>query len=82
MGFINSGTTSNIEASLTQKGREYFFKNKNNFQIFYFALGDSDANYLIQNQLGQGFVPDITGNNENCINPIAQNIEIKYKIIK
>lgn len=82
MGFIGTGTTTyGTTAYLTQKGREYISTgNQINAQVLYFALGDSDANYNIINELAIGFVPDLTGNNLDCYSTIANNIDIKYKI--
>ena len=82
MGFIASSTTVNIIAYLTQAGREYLVENKAKFNINYFALGDSDTNYFVLNNLESGFVPDLTGNSDDCIPSISSNIDIKNKIIQ
>ncbi len=72
----------NTTAYLTQKGRELIIKGDDSSKILYFALGDSDANYHILNVLDLGYVPDLTGNNNDCINTISNNIDIKNKINK
>jgi hypothetical protein len=68
---------------LTQKGREYVLSgNKAQFAITQFSLHDEDVNYQISknlisteyNKLPKGFVPDITGDNDDCINSIAAGI--------
>ena len=81
MGYIPSSTTQTLYAYLTQEGRHnLLFKNANAFQIKYFSLHDNDINYIIAsetinsqfNKLPKGFVPDITGDNDDCIRSIAQ----------
>jgi hypothetical protein len=81
MGFISTGDTLNLSAYLTQKGRELLLNGIDTDIIaVYFSLGDSDANYKITNSLAQGFVPDLTGDNTDCIISLANNIGIKYPI--
>jgi len=82
MGFITSGNTVTISAFLTQKGRENLLINKTDFKVLYFALGDSDSNYNVLHELGKGFVPDLTGDNVDCIKSLAVNVDIKNKIKK
>lgn len=84
MGYIGTGGTVSMSttAYLTQRGRELLIKGDSTSKVAYFALGDSDANYHILNVLDVGYVPDITGNNVDCINTITNNIDIKYKITK
>jgi hypothetical protein len=82
MGFITSGNTLVITASLTQRGRELLLQNKADFKVTYFAVGDSDANYNVINKLTAGFVPDLTGDNADCLRSLAVNIDIKNKINK
>ena len=80
MGFISSGDSVTLTGYLTQTGREYLLKNdKSNFKI---TLGDSDSNYFIENFLITGFVPDVSGDNFDCIKSLSKNINIKYQIIK
>ncbi len=91
MGFVNQNYT--LVTALTQKGREYFLtKNKNKFNIKFFALSDSDANYLVassttspfvHNTLKIGYVPNLSGYNDStidCLRFIANGITQKYSI--
>jgi len=81
MGYIHSGTT--LVAYLTQTGRELLLKGDNsNFKIKYFALGDSDVNYSVEDKLEAGFIPDLSGNNNSCVKSLSKNIDIKNKIRK
>mgnify|MGYP000400253113 CR=1 FL=1 len=85
MGYIASSTTLTFKAYLTQKGRELYF-NGGDEEILtnYFTLGDSDTNYLISsnsnNTIKSGFVPNITGTDDICINTISNGVTIKYPI--
>jgi hypothetical protein len=81
MGYVPSSTTQNLYAYLTQKGREnLLFENADAFQIKYFSLHDNDVDYTVAseminsqyNKLPKGFVPDITGDDDDCIRSIAQ----------
>lgn len=81
MGYVPSSTTQTLYAYLTQKGRyNLLFENADAFQIKYFSLHDNDVNYIIAaetinsqfNKLPKGFVPDITGDDDDCIRSIAQ----------
>jgi hypothetical protein len=83
MAFLPSSSTKTLYAYLTQKGREYVLSgDKTQFAISQFSLHDDDVNYEIAknlvnseyNKLPKGFVPDITGDNEDCINSIALGI--------
>jgi hypothetical protein len=83
MAFLPSSSTKTLYAYLTQKGREYVLSgNKAQFAITQFSLHDEDVNYQISkflisseyNKLPKGFVPDITGDNDDCINSIAAGI--------
>lgn len=91
MGFVNKNFT--LVTSLTQKGREYFLsKNKNKFNVKFFALSDSDTNYIvassntspfIYNTLKLGYVPNISGYNDStidCLRYIANGITQKYSV--
>lgn len=81
MGYIISGDTMQLTAYLTQKGRELLLNGAEaDITATYFALGDSDTNYKVQFPLGQGFVPDLTGDNTDCILSLANNIGIKYAL--
>lgn len=81
MGFISSGSTVITTAYLTQRGRELLIKgNKSDFKIKYFALGDSDTNYNIENPAYEGTIPDLTGDNQDCLKSISENVDIKHKV--
>lgn len=81
MGFITSGSSVTYQAYLTQEGRELLLKgDKSLMKIKYFSIGDSDANYLIEKPLGSGYVPDVNGDNLDCVKSIAVNIGIKKQI--
>ncbi len=81
MGYVISGNTVNVVAYLTQTGRSLLLKgDKSRFKVSYFALGDSDSNYFIENPLAEGYVPDVTGDNEDCVPSISLNIDIKNKV--
>ena len=93
MGFIPSSTTQTLSAYLTQQGRKYILSGtKEQFQVAYFSLHDSDINYTIAsniistnyNNLPNGFVPDITGDISECIKSIAIGVrpnENSYAIV-
>lgn len=83
MGFLPSSSTQTLYAYLTQKGREYVFTgNKEQFQISQFTLHDNDINYYVAknlinlnyNKLPRGFVPDITGDNDDCVLSVALGV--------
>jgi hypothetical protein len=85
MGYIPSSSTQNLYAYLTQTGRyNLLFKDAMDFQVKYFTLHDNDVNYEIAsqiinsnfNKLPKGFVPDITGDNDDCIRSIAQATDV------
>lgn len=91
MGFVNKNFT--LVTSLTQKGREYFLsKNKNKFNIKFFALSDSDTNYIVAssntspfvyNTLKLGYIPNLSGYNDStidCLRYIANGIAQKYSV--
>ena len=81
MGYVPSSTTQTLYAYLTQKGRyNLLFENADAFQVKYFSLHDNDVDYTVAseiinsqyNKLPKGFVPDITGDDDDCIRSIAQ----------
>ena len=90
MAQILSSDTIYSVAYLTEKGRELLF-NQNNcrfitdpsgnqvdlFQITQFSLSDPDANYEVGSNalLQSGDIPDISGNNENCLKSAADMAE-------
>lgn len=81
MGFISSGDTTILSAYLTQRGRELLLNGtEDDIQAAFYALGDSDSNYKITNPLDQGYVPDLTGDNSDCVISLATNISIKYPL--
>lgn len=48
MGFLNNSTIT-VDAILTNKGRQLLAKGRNEFDIRYFALGDSEIDYSCWN---------------------------------
>jgi hypothetical protein len=83
MGFIPSSSTQTLSAYLTQQGRRYILSGtKADFTVTQFSLHDSDVNYnvaanivsLNYNNLPNGFVPDITGDIDECIKSIAAGV--------
>lgn len=85
MGFIPTSTTKTLNAYLTPKGRYYIlYGDTKDFQVKYFSLHDNDVNYFITsqiinsnyNKLPNGFVPDITGDNDDCIKSIAAGVVV------
>ena len=83
MGYIASGETLQVVAYLTQTGRELLLKgNKENFKVKYFALGDSDINYFVEDRLTTGFITDLSGESSSCIKAVATNVDIKNKVNK
>lgn len=81
MGFIASSTTVYSQAFLTELGRSYVFnsldkpryvtlsngKTIDRLKIERFSLGDSDVNYNLPLNLDSGDIPDLTGENEQCV---------------
>lgn len=91
MGFVKSGSTINLEAYLTVKGREkYLSSDVSSKTIKKFSLGDSDTNYLVstntqqssvrKNYLENGIIPDLTGDQNDCIKSLTDDIKIKYPL--
>jgi hypothetical protein len=81
MGYIPSSATQTLYAYLTQEGRfNLLFSSATASTVKYFSLHDNDVNYIIAseiinsqfNKLPKGFVPDITGDNDDCIRSVAQ----------
>jgi hypothetical protein len=77
MGFTPSSSTQTIYAYLTQKGRtNLLFSSATASKVRYFTLHDDDTNYRVSanndNKLPTGFIPDITGDDDNCIRSVAQ----------
>lgn len=68
MGFIVTGQTETV-VYLTHIGAEYLAGKKTSPKdliIKYFSLGDSDANYLVDERLNADYVPDLTGRDASC----------------
>jgi len=80
MGYVPSSATQTLYAYLTQKGRYFLlFSSATESTVKYFSLHDDDINYRISsknvnsdyNKLPRGFVPDITGDDDDCIRSVS-----------
>lgn len=86
MSFIGSATTVTLTAYLSNKGRNFLVSGeKKDTDIIYFILGDSDTNYNLTSQttakpLTSGNVPNLTGDNTDCVKSISDDFEIRHKI--
>ncbi len=81
MGFISSAQTVYAQAYLTELGRSYLFDDPkkpryitlangqtiDRLKIERFSLGDPDVNYNLPLNLGSGDIPDLSGENEECV---------------
>ncbi len=81
MGFISSSSTVYAKAYLTELGRQYLFdslhkpryitlsngQTVDRLKIERFSLGDPDVNYNLPLLLESGDIPDVTGDNEECV---------------
>jgi len=81
MGFIASSTTVYAQAYLTELGRQYLFDSPSKpryvtlsngqtidrLRIERFSLGDPDVNYNLPLLLESGEIPDLSGENEECV---------------
>jgi hypothetical protein len=85
MGYIPSATTKTLYAYLTQIGRKkLLFSSATESQVKYFSLHDDDINYRISsynnnsiyNTLKKGFIPDVTGDDDDCIKSVAQAYKV------
>jgi hypothetical protein len=85
MAFLPSSSTKTLYAYLTQKGREYVLSGDQlQFKITQFSLHDDDVNYNVTktvtndeyNKLPKGFVPDITGDDDDCVTSIAAGVYV------
>lgn len=85
MGYIPSSTTKTLYAYLTQIGRKkLLFSSATESQVKYFSLHDDDINYRISsynnnsiyNTLKKGFIPDVTGDDDDCIKSVAQAYKV------
>ena len=90
MGYIKSGNTIYLTASLTYKGRKnlLFSINDIDSQVASFTLSDNDVNYVIAENVSNitdyfnipenGFLPDFTGDEESCIKAITLGINENF----
>jgi hypothetical protein len=90
MGFVTSSSTIQLYAYLTQYARERIFNgDTNEFQAKYFSLHDEDVNYKITSNLDgtinqpltSGFIPDITGDPDNCIKSMVSKVLTKNMLV-
>ena len=92
MGFVTSSSTIQLYAYMTQYARERILNgDEYEFKITHFSLHDDDINYQIaKNEIGtnatggtiynlvsSGFIPDITGDIDNCVKSLAKGVEIR-----
>jgi hypothetical protein len=83
MGYTASANTTTLIAKLTPYGRVQLMSN-NSGLIKYFSLGDSDANYYVDNTLTTGTVPSTGGNigaNGGSSNSVAPNVKFNSNIL-
>jgi len=83
MGFQTTANTTTLIAKLTPLGRKLLVTNTNNL-ITKFALGDSDANYNVSDELLTGEIPAIGGNlglNSTTSNSTGNEIAIRYPLL-
>ena len=64
MSFLNTNYSAFVAARLTQKGRNAIAKG--DFNISYFAVGDSEYNYYL------------TGVTQGVLAPLNNDVHIKY----
>tara|TARA_R110001583_G_scaffold78667_1_gene213062 strand:+ start:94248 stop:95909 length:1662 start_codon:yes stop_codon:yes gene_type:complete len=79
MGFNNSATTTTLQVHLTDYGRRLLFQGSLGDTIKTFTLGDSDRDYRNVKDLGNGFVPDVTGDYEG-VSSLNSGFKIKHKL--
>ena len=80
MGYITSATTEYLDLHMTERGRKFLLQGSLADQIVKFALGDTDKDYRNSLNLSSGFVPDVTGNHNNCIFGVNDGYDIRNKI--
>lgn len=94
MAKVNSASTLNLQAYLTDRGRRFVFgyneqgenirfdnQGNDRFEIVEFSLYDADVNYDAFFKLESGDLPDVTGSNDNTLRTIInQNKKNKKKI--
>ncbi len=88
MGFVPQSGKIILHAYFTQLGREKLIKGTaEESKITHFGVGDSDTIYSIsvninnddlKNILTSGFIPDLTGDQTECIKSVADGIAQKY----
>jgi hypothetical protein len=80
MGYIEKSDLKKIYGYLTQTGKEKILTGDTvDFEVKYFSLHDEDINYLIASKTSgltfnipkSGFIPDITGDINNCLPNIS-----------
>ena len=79
MGFNNSASTTTLQVHLTEYGRRLLFQGSLGDTIKTFTLGDSDRDYRNNEELGNGFVPDVTGDYEG-VSSLNSGFTIKHKL--
>lgn len=67
MGFIVSASTIYLDTHLSPIGRKYALSGGLYNNIVFFGLGDSDKDYRNSSGPSEGYVPDVTGDHNNCI---------------
>jgi hypothetical protein len=92
MGFVTSSSTIQLYAYMTQYARERILNgNEEEYKITHFSLHDDDINYKVaKNEIGtdatggtiynlvsSGFIPDITGDIDNCVKSLSKGVTIK-----
>ena len=79
MGFNKSADTTTLEVHLTDYGRRLLFQGSLGDTIKTFSLGDSDRDYRNNEELGNGFVPDVTGDYEG-VSSLNSGFKIRHKL--
>ena len=89
MGYINSATTTTLQLTLTDRGRNMMLRNGGFFDFFdKFSLSDCDIDYrntqlhadttITSNNSAQlGFLPDVTGNHQNFRKAVNNGYKVK-----
>ena len=86
MSLITSAATITLVAYLSNKGRNFLISGeKKDIEVTHFVFGDSDTNYNLTSQttakpLTSGNVPDISGDNTDCVKSISDDVDIRHKI--
>lgn len=88
MGFVSETDKAELTAFYTQIGRKFILEGtESDKKVVYFSLSDSDTNYTVsvnerintdeKNSLDNGFVPDLTGNYDSCIQTVSDGTDSK-----